>query len=159
MASITTPAPALPAQFEIPSTRPSWMLYSLMAADSIGLSLAVGLAVVVKAIFTGNLETASHLRLAIFLPAFLAAYASAGLYSHLPLDPPQEARRCAVSAAATFLLLSIVTVSIRGADSYVQPTLFVAMALAAVLVPLSRSAVRNWFARRGWWGYPAVMQK
>jgi Undecaprenyl-phosphate galactose phosphotransferase WbaP len=141
----------------IPSPRRARMLLSLMAADSAALALAVGITVLAKAGFTGELEFASHLRLAVFLPVFLAAYGAAGLYSRLSLGPPEEARRSIACSSLMFVFLSAVTVSMRSATAYLRPTLFIAAGLAAALVPLLRSAIRGWLGDRPWWGYPAVI--
>lgn len=141
----------------IPSASRGRMLLSLMAADSAALALAVGVSVLAKGLITGDYEVGSHLRLAIFLPAFLAAYAAAGLYSRLSLGPPEEARRSMVCSSLMFVFLSAVTVSIRSATTYLRPTLFIAIVLAVALVPLLRSAMRGWLGKRAWWGYPAVI--
>jgi Undecaprenyl-phosphate galactose phosphotransferase WbaP len=133
------------------------MFFSLIAADSAALVLAAGVSVLAKGMITGDLELGSHLRLVIFLPAFLAAYAAAGLYSRLPLGAPEEARRSMACSSLMFILLSSVTVSIRGASANLKPALFVAISLAAVLVPLMRAGIRYLFGTAVWWGFPAII--
>jgi Undecaprenyl-phosphate galactose phosphotransferase WbaP len=133
------------------------MTASLMAADSAALVLAVGISVLGKRLFTGDLEIGPYLRLAAFLPVFLAGYAAAGLYSSLAFGAPEEVRRATTCSALMFVFLSAVTVSFRGATAHVKPTVFVAIVLTAVLVPLLRSAARHILGRRAWWGYPAVI--
>ncbi len=150
---------ALPGsvRLNIPATRPWRMAGSLMAADSTALVLAVALSVLAKGLLTSDLEISGYLRLAAFLPVFLAGYGAVGLYSSLALVPPEEVRRTTACSALMFIFLSAITVSIRGARAYVKPTVFVAIALTAVLVPLLRSAVRHRFGKCSWWGYPAVI--
>jgi len=138
-------------------TKPWRMAGSLMIADSIALVLAVAIGVLGKGLLTGELGIAGYLRLAAFLPVFLAGYAAVGLYSSLALVPPEEVRRTTACSAVMFIFLSAVTVSIRGATTHVKPTVFVAIGLTALLVPLMRSAVRSRLGRCDWWGYPAVI--
>jgi Undecaprenyl-phosphate galactose phosphotransferase WbaP len=150
---------ALPGslRLNVPITKPWRMAGSLMVADSAALVLAVAISVLGKALFTGSLEIGPYLRLAAFLPVFLAGYAAAGLYSSLALVVPEEVRRTTACSALMFIFLSAITVSIRGATTHVKPTVFVAIGLTAVLAPLLRSATRHRFCRYDWWGYPAVI--
>ncbi len=141
----------------ISAVRPLWMLGSLMAADSLALVLAVVMSVLGGAIVTHHFDVSAYLRLSIFLPAFLAAYGTAGLYSGLTVHPPEELRCCMASSSVIFLLLGALAVSIHEGSKYVKPTLFFALAVSIVLVPLFRSLVRSRLARREWWGYPAVL--
>ncbi len=141
----------------IPHPQPQRMLLSLMAADSVALALAVGVSIAVKALITGETEFGIYVRLAIFLPAFLAAYGAAGLYSRLALGPPEEARRSIACSSLMFVFLSALTVSMRSATTYLRPALFGAIVLAAALVPLLRSAVRGWLGTCAWWGFPAII--
>jgi Undecaprenyl-phosphate galactose phosphotransferase WbaP len=146
-----------PVHLNVPATKPWRMAGSLMAADSAALVLAVAISVLAKGLLTGELGIAGYPRLVVFLPVFLAGYATAGLYSSLALVPPEEVRRTTACSALMFIFLSAVTVSIRGATTHIKPTVFSAIALTAVLVPLLRSIVRHRLGRYSWWGFPAVI--
>lgn len=146
-----------PLRLDIPVTKPWRMAGILMIADSTALVLAVAVSVLLKGLLTGELDIAPYFRLAAFLPVFLAGFATVGLYSSLALVPPEEVRRTTACSALMFIFLSAVTVSVRGASTYVKPTVFVAIGLTTILVPLLRSAVRHHLGRREWWGYPAVI--
>ncbi len=136
---------------------PARMIGSLLLADGLALCLSVGIAVSVKALMRGGLDIDSYFALLPFLGFFWMAFAAAGLYSGLALTPPEEIRRCTTCSAVVFVFLSITTLSLRGASSYLKPTLFAAIALSAMLIPALRAMVREWLGRRSWWGYPAVI--
>ena len=133
------------------------MITSLIIADGVALCLAVGVAVCVKALTRGGLDVESYFTLLPFLGFFWIAFAAVGLYSGLALTPPEEIRRCTLCSAVVFVFLSIMTLSLRGASSYVKPALFAAIGLSAMLIPAMRAMVRSWLGRREWWGYPAVI--
>ncbi len=154
--AISQPLSFVP-RMAMPVPKPGRVLLSLMVADSMALAVAVGVSVAAKALMTGQAELGIYFKLAIFLPAFLAAYWAAGLYSRLALGAPEEARRSIACSSLMFVFLSAVTVSMRNATAYLRPALFIAIVLAAALVPLLRSAVRSWLGDRSWWGYPAII--
>jgi Undecaprenyl-phosphate galactose phosphotransferase WbaP len=155
--STATVGPRPVRRLTVPVASQWRMTGSLMIADSIALVLAVAISILGKGLLTGDLAVTGYPRLAAFLPVFLAGYAAAGLYAALALVPPEEIRRTTACSALMFVFLSAVTVSIRGAKEHVKPTVFVAILLTGVLVPLLRSAVRHYLGRCEWWGYPAVI--
>jgi Undecaprenyl-phosphate galactose phosphotransferase WbaP len=155
--SAATPQLAYPIHIEAPSGRPKHMVLSLMASDCASLIAAVAVSVLCKAMLGDLVDLYSYLRLAVFLPAFLVAYAAVGLYSGVGLIPPEELRRCTLCSAVVFVALSTLTVSLRGASTYVTSTLVLALALSVFFVPLFRAALRCLCADRKWWGYPAVI--
>jgi Undecaprenyl-phosphate galactose phosphotransferase WbaP len=146
-----------PVRLNVPVTKAWRMAGCLMAADSAALVLAVAVTVFARGLLTGELGIAGYPRLAVFLPVFLAGYAVAGLYSSVALVPPEEVRRTTACSALMFIFLSAVTVSMRGATAHIKPTVFEAIVLTAVLVPVLRSVVRQRLGRCSWWGYPAVI--
>ena len=107
---------------------PVWMLISLMLADGLALCLAVTVSVVAKALLQGAQPIQPYLSLTPFVFVFWAAFAAVGLYSGLALSSPEELRRCTLCSAVVFVFLSITTISLRGAETYVRPTLFLAIA-------------------------------
>lgn len=144
-------------KIHVPIVRPGWMFLCLALTDAISLSLAVAITIGWKQIVHGGVEIEPYLRLWPFLPAFLLLYGFAGLYAGIALSPPDELRRATICSAVGFVLLSTLTVSLRGAHSYIRPALLVAVALSVVLVPVLRSCARTLLGSKGWWGYPAVL--
>ena len=137
--------------------RGQWTLFSLIVADAVSLSLAVGVSLIVRAATGGVVDLVQYARLAVFFPSFVVAYGAVGLYSGVTLSPPEEIRRCTLCSAAVFVLLATMTVSLRGAATYITVRLLVAIGMSAVLLPLLRMFVRRWLGRQSWWGHSAIV--
>jgi Undecaprenyl-phosphate galactose phosphotransferase WbaP len=133
------------------------MLLSLIVSDAISLSCAVMMAVAWKEVAMGGVDIEPYVRLWPFLPAFLLLFCSAGLYSGLALSPPEELRRATLCSSVGFVLLSILTVSLRGASNFIRPALLIAICLSLVLVPFLRACTRTILGKKDWWGYPALL--
>ena len=142
---------------DTPPSRAMNMVACLAITDLITLLVSVALSLVVKAVLIGHLTLSGYVRLWPFLFVFIAVYAAVGLYSGVGLSPPEELRRVTLSSALVFVSLAAMTVSLRGAREYFTWTLFLAMGLSVVLLPVFRAAVRYLFANEAWWGYPAVV--
>lgn len=137
--------------------KPMFMIASLVTSDVIALLVSVATSIAVKLIVSRPFELAGYLRLFPFLLVFLAVYAAVGLYSGVGMGPPEEIRRATFSSAVLFLVLAAVTVSLRSATRPFTWTLFLAMLLSIMLVPLTRGACRLWLGKKDWWGYPTVI--
>ena len=129
----------------------------MVATDVLSLLLSVAISVLCKRLLTGEVNLASYLKLWPFLLVFIAVYAVVGLYPRVGMSPPDELRRATWSSALVFTLLAAITMSFRGASNYFTPTLFVAMVLSIILLPLLRAVMRQRFASESWWGYPSVV--
>lgn len=129
----------------------------LILSDLAALVVSVLFSVLCKEVVTRALSWQDYIQFWPFLCVFIAVYAAAGLYSSLALNPIEELRRAALSSATVFLVLGAATVSWRVSRNYFTWTLFLAMILTLVLVPVFRGAVRRLFARQPWWGRPAVV--
>jgi Undecaprenyl-phosphate galactose phosphotransferase WbaP len=137
--------------------RPSLMIASMLLSDLIALLVSVALSISTKMLVGPPLGLTAYLRLFPFLFVFLGFYAAVGLYSGVALSPPEEIRRATFSSAALFLTLAAVTVYWRGATQVFTWRLLLAMLLSAMLVPLTRGALRLWLCEKDWWGYPTVI--
>lgn len=157
MSCIANSVVAVARSPRIPTSSPALMLFCLVGADSIGLAAAVLIAGGCKWLVSGPVSLGGYLRLWPFLPAFLLLYLLAGLYSSLPLSPPEELSRATICSSLGFVMLSIATLSFRGGEDVFRPTLIVAILLSVVLVPLLRAQLRTLAGARDWWGYPAVL--
>lgn len=137
--------------------KPMLMIASLVFSDVIALLVSVATSIAVKAIVSRPFELIGYFRLFPFLFVFLAVYAAVGLYSGVAMGPPEEIRRTTFSSAVLFLVLAAATVSWRSATHLFTWTLFLAMLLSIMLVPLTRGACREWLGKKDWWGYPTVI--
>jgi len=138
--------------------KPLLMIALMVFSDVIALLVSVASSICIKALVNPPVEVTAYLRLFPFLFVFLGFYAAVGLYSTgVSFGPPEEIRRATFSSAVLFLALAAVTVYWRGASHLFTWTLFLAMFLSAMLVPLSRGVFRLWFCEKDWWGYPTVI--
>jgi Undecaprenyl-phosphate galactose phosphotransferase WbaP len=133
------------------------MVASLVLSDLIALVVSVVTSIAVKMIVSPPFELVGYVRLFPLLFLFLGVYAAVGLYSGLAMGPPEEIRRTTFSSAVLFLTLAAVTVSWRSATHPFTWTLFLAMLLTILLVPLTRGICRAWLGNEDWWGYPTVI--
>lgn len=139
------------------ANRPAATLLCLVGTDSLALLSSVGLSIALKACLQGGINLESYVRLWPLLFVFLLVYSSIGLYSIVALSPPEELRRGTIASTVLFLLLAAVTMTFRGARQQFTWTLFTALCISVVLFPLMRACVRQLFASRPWWGFPAVI--
>jgi len=137
--------------------RPMHMMICLMVTDIFTLLVSVQISIVCRVAVNGSLHLGGYVRLWPFLFVFIAVYAGAGLYYGVALSPPEELRRATLSSILVFLLLAATTVSLRGATNPFTWTLFLAILLSVILLPLFRAIVRLGFAQESWWGCPAVV--
>src|SRR5262245_14549550 len=121
------------------SGKPINMFICLMITDFLTLLISVVVSLLCKLVVNDHLNFSGYFRLWPFLFVFLAVYAVAGLYSGVSLSPPEELRRATLASTLVFILLAATTVSLRGATDYFTWTLFLAIALSVVLLPLSRA--------------------
>ena len=133
------------------------MVICLLLSDVVTLLVSVQISVICRIVVNGSLNLTGYVRLWPFLFAFLAVYAVAGLYYGVSLSPPEELKRATLSSVLVFLLLAAATVSLRGAANPFTWTLFLAIFLSVILLPLFRAIVRLAFAQQSWWGCPAVV--
>lgn len=133
------------------------MIASLVVCDVVAILFSVVTSVAAKMVFSRPFELSGYIRLFPLLFVFLVVYAAIGLYSGVAMEPPEEIRRTTFSSAILFLVLAAITVSWRGATHLFTWTLFLAMLLSIMLVPLIRGACRSWLGKKDWWGYPTII--
>jgi Undecaprenyl-phosphate galactose phosphotransferase WbaP len=139
------------------TSRAAAMIASLVACDVVAILFSVVTSVAVKMVVSRPFELSGYVRLFPLLFVFLVVYAAIGLYSGVAMEPPEEIRRATFSSAMLFLVLAAITVSWRGATHLFTWTLFLAMLLSIMLVPLTRGACRSWLGKKDWWGYPTII--
>ena len=129
----------------------------LIASDLVSLLVSVAIGLAAKAVWQGIPEWEPYLRLWPLLFVFVSVYALAGLYSGVSISPPEELQRATFSSALVFVALAAATVSLRGGTKYLTWTALLAMTLSIVMLPLCRALARRFFAKKAWWGSPAVV--
>jgi Undecaprenyl-phosphate galactose phosphotransferase WbaP len=129
----------------------------IAAADLCAFTAASLTCVVLRKFLGGKLEFATYIHLWPVFSVVLGVFALFGLYPGIVANPVTEIRRIVEATTVVFLTLTVVTFLVRTAEAYSRLVFFVAWLLAMLLIPLARAAVRKGFARKDWWGYPAVV--
>lgn len=138
---------------------------ALVTADLGAFAVAVLLGLLLDYHRTGGLRFDG---VTLTLPAAgigVIAFFVLGLYSAMPLSPPDELRSSTL--AITWLSGAVAAFGLAGEHIIARygtaarlgtlPSLATFWLVAAALVPLMRAFVRNRFANRPWWGHPAIV--
>ena len=133
----------------------SWTAGMQVASDLVSLlvaALAAGAVASTGLIASGWAPLVSHDILIFLVPI---AYAFAGLYPAVGMNPVDELKRLTVVTSAVFVA-SLASVAMVGG---IMPSwvLFLAGIFALATVPIGRAATRELFARKAWWGVPVVV--
>jgi len=161
---VTAPAPAPvdPADLAHWSrfgTRPMTAL--LAASDLLMALLSSALAVGLRLVFHGQFTLDTYVGLWPLLPMVLMVYAAAGLYPAVGVTRAEEIRRITLSTGLIFVIFGAALFVFRSdphaAERYSRGVFFLALAQTVVLVPIGRAVIRRIFARRNWWGAPALI--
>jgi Undecaprenyl-phosphate galactose phosphotransferase WbaP len=129
----------------------------IAAADLTSLALSGIVCVVLRWMTGGDYPLALYWRLWPVLALFGAVYAAFGLYPGIVHNAVTEIRRITTATTSVFLMLTVWTFLIRLGETYSRFVFFASWLLALLLVPTGRVAARKLFARKDWWGYPAVV--
>jgi Undecaprenyl-phosphate galactose phosphotransferase WbaP len=147
------PAPSLPV-----ATRAPWLTgATLVASDLLALTFAGSLSVFVWYLIERKLEPAFYLAICPLLGIFLAAYAAAGLYPGVALNPVEELRRLTAATSVVYASLAATTFLSRDGELFSRAVFLLAWAQSVILAPVLRSYTRSYFSRRSWWGHPVVV--
>lgn len=130
---------------------------AILLADLCSLAIAIGVCVLVRHAFQGDYNLSMYWRLWPVLGLFASVYALFGLYPGVASSPVNELRLTSAATTVVFLVLGALTFVLRVADTYSRMVFLMAWLVALPLVPLARAFVRHRFARRPWWGYPALV--
>jgi Undecaprenyl-phosphate galactose phosphotransferase WbaP len=130
---------------------------SILATDFVALFLSIGLTVVVRLILAGNYNFIDYLSLWPMIGIFLFAFALAGLYPGVPMNPINELRKIFSAVSVVFLIFGAFIFLSRSDTTWSRGIFLVACPISAVTVVLSRSGLRHGLARKPWWGVPTVL--
>ena len=104
-----------------------------------------------------KLDPGFYVTICPLLGIFLIAYAAAGLYPGVALNPVEELRRLTVSTSVVYAALAAITFLSREGALYSRAVFLLAWAQSAILAPVLRSCTRSYFSRRSWWGHPVAI--
>lgn len=154
------PALAFPTISILPKSQP----VSLWATSAciLLMDFATLSAVYLAAVF-GHYLIGSTYNVGIYLKLFpystllLGVFVIQGLYPGLLLHPAEEIRKVFNCVTVMFLLIGAGTFLWRNAETYSRSVFLLSWALGAPAVLLGRHFLRSLFAKRDWWGIPAVV--
>ena len=156
-------APAAVAAIRITARRPLVIQASpaatrlcLLAADIFAVLFARYLAARGWSLVNTTIGDQNQFGLWISLCMFLLVYAALGLYSASGIGAVEELRRIFLGAALVSLVLTAAAFLSKTAG-YSRGVFLCSGLLVALLAPLHRAAIRCCFARRSWWGTPALI--
>ena len=127
-----------------------------LAADSLAVALAGGLAVLLWSLINRAVHAEAYLQLWPAAFVFLAAYAMLGLYPGVGLSPVEELRRLVIGTSMVYLVGSALIVVAREAG-FSRGVFLGGWALSLLFVPVFRSGLRHFCAARSWWGVPVLV--
>jgi Undecaprenyl-phosphate galactose phosphotransferase WbaP len=132
-----------------------WPVVALLALSDLA---SISMAVAFSGTVWSDARLPFYLSLWPLLPLFLTAYAVAGLYPGIAIHPVEELRRASISTTLVYLLLLAITFLLkRDVAAYSRAVFLLAWAQSLVLFPLARGTARKLFAKKVWWGFPAVV--
>ena len=127
-----------------------------LAADSLAVALAGGLAVLFWSLVNRAVDAEAYLQLWPATFVFLAAYAMLGLYPGVGLSPVEELRRSVLGTSMVYLVGSASIVLARE-TGFSRGVFLGGWALSVIFVPVFRSGLRYFCAARSWWGVPVLV--
>jgi Undecaprenyl-phosphate galactose phosphotransferase WbaP len=128
----------------------------LIAADVLSVSLCGCVAAALLHVFVSAQASTIGWRTPFVLISLSLAYWPAGLYPGIGLHPVVELRQ--LTKVNTIALLAATVAGYLTLHRFALPAYFVlAWLISLPLVPFGRILTRKLCARRGWWGFPALV--
>lgn len=130
---------------------------ALFISDMLALFGTALLVAVLRELFGGELDTALHLQLSLFLlvaPVFNYAH---DLYGHASPPVPEELRCLAIATSLSYLGIAIYFFLGRVDDMPSRLVYLLAWLFSLFTVPLLRGLTRCLFCKKSWWGVPTVL--
>ncbi len=129
----------------------------LLGCDVLMLVLAGLLSFFLRYVYDRSLLWDLYLPLWPLLLMFPAAYAFAGLYPGVGINPPEELRRITYTSLLVFSIIGSSTFIYRTGADYSRGAFVFAVILVPMMVLLGRALARELLARRSWWGSGVVV--
>lgn len=135
-------------------SRTGWVIF---AGDIVALVVAGLLSFFVRYAYDRSLIWELYLPLWPLLLMFPVAFALAGLYPGVGVNPPEEIRRVTYASLLVFAVIGASTFIYRTGSDYSRGAFVFAVVLVPLAVNLMRALIRELFARKPWWGTGVVV--
>lgn len=131
---------------------------ALMAVDCMTIMFCICFCFfIVNAVDHSLINFRSSITYAIYLPLILIVFYAANLYPGIMLDPAEEVRHLSMCSTFSFIGIAL-SITVESDDRIpIVIALLLACPCAAILLPGIREVARHGFAKRNWWGVPAVI--
>jgi len=137
--------------------RGNFTVASIVVTDFIALFLSIGLTVFIRLMLAENYGFFEYLRLWPMIGIFLFAFALAGLYPGVPMNPINELRNVFIAVMVVFLIFGVFIFLSRSDTTWSRGIFLISCPISAITVVLFRSGLRHGLARKPWWGVPTVV--
>ena len=139
------------------SCRPGLSAAAIVASAVAVLVFAAILGVLIEAFLRGSGSVHSFFYLLGLMSLFPLAYAGAGLYPGISVQPVKELRCATSTTSITYITLAITAILLRHSNAANMIALATCCSTLVVFIPLSRSRTRRALSARPWWGCPVVV--
>ncbi|QTQ11762.1 undecaprenyl-phosphate galactose phosphotransferase WbaP [Treponema parvum] len=131
---------------------------ALMIVDCITIMLCICTTFfIINAVNHSLINFRSFVTYSIYLPFILIVFYFANLYPGIMLNPADEVRHLAICSTFSFIGIAV-SISVESDErTAIIIALILAAPVAAFLLPAMRELSRHMFAKRSWWGVPAVI--
>ncbi len=131
----------------------------VLASDFLAILISLGLAVLARdAIGEARVDYSLYYQiLPIILPIFALSMFSRNLYPGFGADVITELKTIVYSVSIGFAIIAVLSFLIKGSWEYSRLIFLFSWLLTLFLVPLFRSAAKNYFGKKEWWGLPVLI--
>lgn len=129
----------------------------LVAGDMISVLGATLLGVELWGIVNPAISLSHYFHLGVSLALYLVLYQALGLYSAVGLGAVEELRRIVLGTVLVSLVLTAAVFLAKEVGTYSRGAFLASGALASILVPVMRAAVRGVLGAKPWWGVPVLV--
>ena len=124
----------------------SLTLASIVMTDLVAIFLAVGLTVFVRLMLAEDYKFFDYLRLWPMIGVFILAFALAGLYPGVPMNPINELRKVFIAIMVVFSIFGVFIFLSHSDTTWSRGIFMIACPISAVTVVLFRSGLRHGLA-------------
>jgi len=128
-----------------------------MAADMLGLMIAVYTSVMIRLVLGGQFEPVLYWNLWPLLAMVVVMYGLARLYPGVGLSPVEELRRLCLTTTLFYFALAAVIFLFREGTTYSRGIFLMAWPLSMAGVWLARISVKRLVSPYAWWGFPVLI--
>ena len=131
----------------------------LMSADIIAIYTSLFLSFLIRdSIFGNTYEPLKYLSYTSYmLPIFICTYYFRNLYPSFGVDAVSQLKNLLYSTAGVYLILASTSFFIQEMWEFSRGVYLLSGLMAIFFIPLARSAIRNIFGSKDWWGIPVIV--